>query len=92
MTDIVFIEWLREQEALDKFFKNVEQQARRTIEELQIHRASIWVDKAFIWRETPEGHTFWNEIDSLWRSETYRREKEVSFGSLKPKRSVKELR
>jgi len=28
-----------------------------------------WINQAFLWEDTPEGHHFWAEVDEFWRKE-----------------------
>jgi len=94
MKTLVFTEFLREQEALEKFRENFKVYGRKTLQELLEHSGANWLEQAFIWRYTPEGDDYWWPLHKLWVS-TYERVRNgtVLFGTLeKPKRSVKELR
>ena len=58
--------FLVENDVLDRYIKYayIERAERKYVEHLYIKKSIDW---AFMWRDTEEGQTFWNELDNKWR-------------------------
>ena len=59
--------FLVENNVLDKYIKYayIERAERKYVEHLYIKKIIDW---AFMWCDTEEGQTFWNELDKKWRA------------------------
>ena len=58
--------FLVENDVLDRYIKYayIERAEHKYVEHLYISKNIDW---AFMWRDTEEGQTFWNELDKKWR-------------------------
>lgn len=66
-----FIRFLKERGLYSIFYRNFNDcnpviDLRNFLRSNNIHD---WVDNAFCWRETVEGHDFWDDVDTQWRKE-----------------------
>lgn len=59
---IKFVAFLKEQGALESYFKNLE--FRRIFEYVPYN----WVDAAFVWKDSPQGHDYWSNRAKVWKS------------------------
>ena len=59
--------FLVENDVLDKYIKYayIERAECKYVESLYIKKIIDW---AFMWCDTEEGQTFWNELDKKWRA------------------------
>ena len=60
----IFIEFLKKEGVYDKFLENL----RENITLLQGDPKDAYIMRAFVWSSTPEGETFWNNINTKWRN------------------------
>ena len=68
----IFIEFLKEHEAYENFIRNLESDPEYScLDELfNTIYYSEWISLAFIWKDTPEGHDYWADLDFIWANMT----------------------
>ena len=64
-----FIEFLKKNEAYDKFVRNAQADHGATLDGI-ISRwtdSTRWIGAAFNWDTTPEGREYWRNLDAAWK-------------------------
>lgn len=84
----VFIKWLKDLGIYDQFIQNVKAYRMRMylnsdvssfFESLKEAPTNHYISRAFVWKSTPEGETFWNGVDNKWRRHVYDRIRKKSI-------------
>ena len=60
--------FLKKEGVYHKFVKNLKNLGSVSLNELpRKYKLHKLISSSFVWRATPEGHTFWNEINKKWK-------------------------
>ena len=63
-----FNKFLRENNCASKFYVNKVKKKRKGASIMLIRANPItWIEEAFIWGKTPEGHLYWYNKDFKWK-------------------------
>ena len=70
-----FIEWLKAHEVLTIFIENFCSFYSTDWDQFDLKMFDFgpnsWIDRAFTWMDTPQGHDYWEDLDSKWRNTIY---------------------
>lgn len=66
----IFLRFLKHFGLYNKFIRNIAKQTY--IENFKTNKIKplYYIDHAFIWKNTSEGHIFWSKLDDAWRDIT----------------------
>lgn len=53
---------------LDEYIRNVERQKPEYINRIKNDIKSEWLNHCFTWSDTPEGQSFWSNLNDKWQS------------------------
>lgn len=70
-----FIEWLKAYEALTIFIENFccfyNTDWDQFDSKMFKYNPNAWIDRAFTWMDTSQGHDYWQDLDAEWRKIIY---------------------